>query len=211
MSMKMFLPLTILTLLLGSYSYEILYSSILLNEFIEEPVQVNFDEPLFLTIDGKDQEVELELLASYDLHAIVKSVNYFEEDLAAQISPIDLALAWGDINNPSIDKYVEYSQKDRWYFFSVNVKAPVPIEYVDYYSANTHLVPANLQVKEVLMNVDEEDYIHLTGYLINAYFENGYWKTSLLRSDTGDGSCEIMYVTHVSLTKAATPPKSLLD
>lgn len=211
MSMKLFLPLTILTLLLGSYSYEILYSSILLNEFIEEPVQVNFDTALNLTVQGKDQEVQLELLASYDIHAIVKSVNYFDQDLASQISPVDLALAWGDINNPSIDKYVEYSQKDRWYFFSVNTKAPVPIEYVDYYSANTHIVPANDNIKEVLMNVEAEDYVHLSGYLINAYFENGYWKTSLIRSDTGDGSCEIMYVTSIRLTKAATPTDLILD
>ena len=35
--------------------------------------------------------------------------------------------------------------------------------------------------------------------LVNVNFDNGTWKSSLTRIDTGNGACEIMYVTEVEL------------
>lgn len=166
-------------------------------EFIEEPIQENLDRPEIITIEGEKGSVDLELLATYQIDAIVKSTKNYTTDFTSQISPRDFALAWGDINIPSIDRHIDYSQRNRWYYFTVGSEAGVDVRYVDQHSANTHIIPANEYVKLLVEKVKVDDYITLEGYLVDANFEGGYWNTSLTRNDTGDGSCEIMYVTNI--------------
>lgn len=186
-------------ILLGYSSYEVIYSHFTYPQFIDIPTQHNLDTPEWMTIDGTNGAVDLEIMAHYEVSAVVKSVRDYTLDYTAQISPRDFALAWGDLNNRSIDRYVKYRQRNRWYFFSVNTSAPVDITYVDEYSANTHLIPANKTIKATMKDVLPGDYVTMTGYLVNAYFDKGYWKSSLTRDDTGNGSCEIMYVTSITI------------
>lgn len=186
-------------LLLSYSSYEVIYSHFAYPQFIDIPVQQNLDIPQWLTIDSSEGPVDLELMAHYEVTAVVKSVRDYTLDYTSQISPRDFALAWGDLNNHSIDRFVNYRQRNRWYYFSVNTAAPVDITYVDEYSANTHLIPATKDVKKQLKDVLPGDYITMTGFLVNAYFDEGFWKSSLTRDDTGNGACEIMYVTSITV------------
>lgn len=187
------------TFFIGGLSYDISDSNTFQPEYIQIPEQVNLNNPTIIELVGTDGPIQLDLLATYSIQATVKSIEDYSEDLSSQISPRDFVLAWGDINNPSIDKYVTYSQKDRWYFFTVNLQAPVDIDYIDLYSANTHIIPATPIIDTMIKDVKVNDIISMKGYLVNVTFINGYWSSSLIREDTGDGSCEIMYVTNITI------------
>lgn len=197
MSLKVLMYLIVTTQLATFIGYDFVDSMIVKHEFIQEPIQENIPYEYMISINGKEGSVDLELLATYEIVAQVKSIKDYSDDFTSQISPRDFALAWGDVNMPSIDNYVHYRQNERWYYFTVSSKAPVSAEYVDYYSANTHIIPANPTILETVRSVQTNDRITMKGYLVNAYFKNGYWQSSLTRSDTGDGSCEIMYVTDI--------------
>ncbi len=63
-----------------------------------------------------------------------------------------------------------------------------------------HMIPAADSVERSLMKLREGDIIVLQGYLVDVDHESGWkWRTSLSRSDTGAGACEIVYVESVSV------------
>lgn len=199
MSVKKVLYLSIVVLIISIVTTDVSSRDFTGPEYIEPPRQVNLAEIETLTIEGDEGPVELQLLATYRISAAVKSIEDYTTDFTSQISPRDFALAWADINKPRIDRYVSYSQKERWYYFTLKGGSGVDIDYVDLNTANTHIIPANDEVAALVKDVTLEDYITMEGYLVNAIFTNGSWSSSLIREDTGDGSCEILYVTDITI------------
>ena len=120
-------------------------------------------------------------------------------DYPSDISKYDLALAWGDLNSKEIDEHIKYSQRGRWYYFTCDNDCPVSVDYVGNRSANVHIIHENDDVLKDVKSLDKGDHIKLTGYLVKVNFEGGPWTSSLTRTDTGDGACEVMYVTNVEV------------
>jgi hypothetical protein len=60
------------------------------------------------------------------------------------------------------------------------------------------MVPATDNIRRALKSIKTNDLITAQGYLINitgkAGGRNVWWSTSTSRSDSGDHSCEIIYV-----------------
>ena len=166
---------------------------------IEPPVQVTLAQPDTLVYPGRQGDVELKLLAEYSISAAVKSRQEYETDYAARISPLDLVLAWGELNVPATDDHIRYSQYGRWYEIRYDAATPVSASYIQENAANVHMIPKNDRIATQLMRLRVGDYVELAGYLVQAHFETGTWTSSLTRSDTGDGACEILYVTRVSV------------
>jgi len=62
------------------------------------------------------------------------------------------------------------------------------------------MIPAGSAVERSLMNVREGDVIVLKGYLVDVDHDSGWrWRTSMSRTDTGTGACEIVYVESISI------------
>jgi hypothetical protein len=88
----------------------------------------------------------------------------------------------------------EISQSGRFYFWRVE-HYPIPRQEIVANSANMHMVPASDEVHEVLGDVREGHVVHLRGYLVNIRGQDGWhWNTSLQRTDTGNGACELIWV-----------------
>jgi hypothetical protein len=147
--------------------------------------------------EGRDGPVTIEFLASYQITAAVKSISNYSTDYASQVSPMDLVLAWGKLNQSEIDSHIRYSQNGRWYFFQYDADSPVDLAYIQEHSANVHLIPANDRILSQIKQLRKNDTVQLAGYLVSVLFESGSWTSSLTRQDAGDGACEIMYVTSV--------------
>lgn len=166
-------------------------------DVLPDPVQVNFSSPDSILISGKNGYVPAEAVASYQVNAGVRSRRNYRTDYSAQVSPMDLVLAWGTLNQDHMIEQVSYRQSGRWYYYSVPPEAPVTNGYVGLYSANTHIIPADDLVLKELRKIRKNSYVEMDGYLVNVLFESGPWKTSLTRNDSGAGACEIFYVTHI--------------
>ena len=51
---------------------------------------------------------------------------------------------------------------------------------------------------DILQNI--ADYLELKGYLVDVDHDSGWmWRTSMSRTDSGDGACEIVYVESLSV------------
>jgi hypothetical protein len=63
------------------------------------------------------------------------------------------------------------------------------------HSANTHLIPANQNVRRQLAALRVGQVVHLRGELVDARRDDGAWlQTSMTRADSGAGACEVMLV-----------------
>ena len=163
--------------------------------FIEEPQQTMLASPIQTNISGSDGDVRLTLLAQYIIEGVVKSKELYLLDYPSQISKYDLALAWGDLNREGIDEHISYSQSGRWYCYRYSEDSPVNQNYISNHSANVHLIHRDGEILRKIVLASGGSHVRIKGFLVNVHFDSGSWETSLSRSDTGNGACEIMYVT----------------
>ena len=73
------------------------------------------------------------------------------------------------------------------------------------YISNNHIIPSNKKIAKALKYIKKGDFIELEGYLVDANIDfwqiTHYWESSTTRNDTGDGACEVIYVTSIKWLK----------
>lgn len=178
--------------------------------FAVDPVDV-FQDPIQTACDGAQPIVmktkaglfTITPVAAYRVAGMVAGSERYSFGWTAEIAPRDFALAWGDLTKPEVMPYISYSQSGRWYFYRYKAECPVSGNYIATHSSNHHIIPANDNVRRAVFAIKRKEHVLLEGYLVNV---DGslkgaavWWRSSLSRSDTGDGACELMYVTRVQV------------
>jgi len=136
-------------------------------------------------------------LESFEIEARVLSTEHYSFDREADLAPVDLALGWGKMSDEAILKDIKISQSNRFYFWHVN-EFPIPRREIETNSANMHMIPADSIIEKVLEGIKAGQRVKLSGYLVQVDSSDGWhWKSSLSREDTGNGSCELVYVKSV--------------
>lgn len=159
-----------------------------------EPVQTNTH-----AVDIRLNDFTLSPLANYDIEARVLSTEDYHAGTEAEISPTDLAVGWGPMSDEKVLIKIDISQGNRFFFWHVK-EFPIPQHEIEVHAANMHIVPSNDYVKRLLTKVRTGQIVHIKGQLIEAKKANGWhWRSSLSREDTGNGACELMYVTELSV------------
>lgn len=139
-------------------------------------------------------------LAAFEIHARVLSVERYHFDRAAELSPVDLALGWGPMSDSRILEAFSIDQRDRWYFWRA-AHMPIPEGEVIGHSANMHMIPENDSIARRLKAARVGQVVHLKGKLVRVDGKDGWhWISSLSRTDTGDGSCEVIWVESAQVT-----------
>ncbi len=140
-------------------------------------------------------------LAAFRLRGRVLGIERYWFDAGSAISPVDLAIGWGPISDTAVLQRLRISQGRRWYYFTPRGgKFPLPPAEISSHSANMHIVPANDRVAKALQSLRRGHIIRLAGYLIAAEGPNGWrWKSSLSRTDSGIGACELVWVEQLDI------------
>ncbi len=134
-------------------------------------------------------------LEHYEIEARVLSREDYTFGTEAELSPTDLAVGWGPMSDEAILKKINISQGNRFYYWRVD-SFPIPQRQIEIHSANMHIIPANDSVKRQLSKVRQGQLVKIKGLLVEAKRADGWnWRSSLSREDTGNGACELMYVT----------------
>ena len=144
-------------------------------------------------------------LARYDITArILHRCDYpAGSDSLAIVCPTDFALGWGRMSDPTVYNKLEIGQISRHYAwevspFNTSYLPPIPEDEISCSSANTHVIPANAEIGDRLSSFTTGDVIKLSGYLVYILGPNWECRSSLVRTDTGDGACEVMWVSEAS-------------
>jgi len=180
----------------SGYNYETIDTS-------REPLQTAYKGSEYFTLIVKDGSFTIKPAASYKVSAMVAGKKQYPFNWESDIAPFDLALAWGNLAEPEYDRYMTYSQGDRWYFYHYGPGLHLDIPYIVSHSSNNHIIPSSENVLKTIRSLSKKERITIEGFLVNvsgSYKGNPVsWNSSLSRKDTGDGSCELFYVNKVSI------------
>ncbi len=139
-------------------------------------------------------DYEILPLAIFDITARVLSTERYWLDKEAKLAPVDLALGWGPMSDEKVLDELKISQRNRWLHWS-SKKLPISQKEIMHNAANMHLIPANDEIYSKIKDTKAGNLVHFKGFLIKITDEDGWWwQSSLSRTDTGDGACEIVYV-----------------
>ena len=159
-----------------------------------EPQQVDVSE----STKRQVSRWTLTVRAHYRITARILAVERYRFDALAPLIPEDLALGWGPMSDNRVLQTVEISQSNRFYYWQGSPNTVVGRDEIIAHSANTHVIPDNPLIAEQLSHLRRGQVVTLDGDLVDAVRDDGRWiKTSLVRTDTGAGSCEVVLVEHV--------------
>lgn len=162
----------------------------------DEPVQAPPDR----TEPWPFRDHTLTPLARFEIRARVLGAERYRFDRAARLSPVDLVLGWGPMSDSRVLDAVSIRQGNRWYFWTAE-RLPIPSAEISSHSANMHMIPATEWVSRRLTRVKPGQMVHLEGQLVRADSPDGWhWVSSLSRTDTGDGSCEVVWVERAEIS-----------
>jgi hypothetical protein len=137
--------------------------------------------------------------AAFEIRAVVLSAHHYYWGRNSELVPVDLALGWGPMSDGDVLKDISISQGNRWYFFSYQ-HAPIAHGEIISHSGNMHLIPSSPDIEKKIQKVHKGDTVEFKGYLVNVSADDGwYWNSSQSRADTGDGSCEVIWVNEFEI------------
>jgi hypothetical protein len=109
--------------------------------------------------------------------------------------PYDVALGWGPMSDQAVLDRLSITQGNRFFFYEWQDEPPIPEGDMARHAANNHLIAANPRIAATIRKLRAGQVVKLRGYLVNATKPDGFrWATSLTRSDSGNGACEVFYV-----------------
>ena len=115
-------------------------------------------------------------------------------DRIARLAPTDFAVGWGPMSDGRVLADIEISQGNRFYFWRTE-NWPIHRDDIESNSANWHVIPENAAVARVLERLRAGSIVQLSGRLVDIEGNDGGMRTSLSRTDTGAGACEILFAS----------------
>jgi hypothetical protein len=158
-----------------------------------DPGQVNFTTPQSpIQKDGWT----LQPLATFSLQARVLGIARYDDGPTGTLAPYDLALGWGPMSDTGVLERLSIRQSFRFYHWTFWGNPPVPEKDIISHSSNMHIIAADEAVLQKVKSLREGSLIRLAGVLVEATHPKADkpWRSSLTRTDTGEGACEIVYV-----------------
>ena len=171
-----------------------------------EPRQEPSERPAFTTTI-KGYTYTLMPRASYEISGLVVSQHRGDDlfNLDHKVDPgniRDVCVVWGEsIANGSYRKVKFWSGE---FTCSFSWPAPLTPPFKPETASNNHLLPADALIAAQIGRIHVGDQIRMTGLLVDYQVARDGREiftrhTSLTRGDTGNGACEILYVTGLAV------------
>jgi len=141
------------------------------------------------------EEYRITPLGGFEVNARVLCRKKYSFGKEADLAPVDLALGWGRMSDETVIDKLDIHQSNRFYFWQSKT-LPIPRKEINTHSANMHLIAADASIKKRIKKVRVGHIVEFSGHLVKATHkkEHWNWKSSLSRTDTGRGACEVVFV-----------------
>ena len=165
-----------------------------------EPTQVNLpsDEP---AVEFRD--FHLKPLARFGLDARLLHSRIYRFDPGARLVPIDLAVGWGPMSDQQVLDRLRITQSMRFFWYEYQNPPPIPKDEIISHATNIHIIPSTPELAANCKSLRSGALVHLSGDLVEASGSGiGTWRSSLSRTDTGNGACELLYLKEMEVLSA---------
>ena len=177
------------------------------SELKQDPIQREVDlEPFFFPYMGTTYVIEPE--AEYELWGLVVTHNntrgwadIYHDNSSVDIK--DLCVIWGDNLENNIHHSMKFSSNTWTCYYQADSRSTHEL-FNGLQLSNNHLLSPNSNMREEIFKASVGDQVHLKGMLVNYYPKGSpeyVRSTSLVRSDTGNGACEVVFVEEIDILK----------
>jgi len=144
------------------------------------------------------RDFQIKPLATFAIDARVLHRKIYRYDLGAALAPVDLAVGWGPMSDEAVLARLDVSQASRFYYYEWQGQPPIPREEIVSHSSNLHLIPQNDEIASECKSLRTGELVHISGLLVEATGPDiGTLRSSLSRTDSGKGACEIVWVEEI--------------
>jgi len=183
----------------------------LASEVSQEPVQTEIQNPVDWQHDVGKHSYSIHPKADYKIWGLVverhNSASWLDithTQVGDFFNTHDLCVIWGDNAHSPFLKEVNFSHGDWTCYFQTH-SAQAWKSFRQDQISNNHILPATPEVLDVIRSAQIGDQIEISGQLVDYSTDgNPPRTTSLVRTDTGNGACEIIYAQ--SARFLARPP-----
>ncbi|MBK8336314.1 MAG: hypothetical protein IPL03_06845 [Sterolibacteriaceae bacterium] len=187
-------------------------------DLLAEPRQVAVQKAPFHVSVGKIDYL-VQPLFKYDLYGMVVSRHdsdtwwdYIHKDWNDRLNVADLCVVWGNNVRSGAYRDIEFSSGQ----FVCNFQTSSNEAYAAFDQtsiSNNHLLSADPALARKMRNVRIGDQVHFSGYLAEYSHNHGSpFKrgTSTVRTDSGNGACETVYVEDFEILQRGGGPWHML-
>jgi hypothetical protein len=148
----------------------------------------------------------LKPLAHLALDARLLRRKIYRFDHRSSLVPIDLALGWGPMSDQRVLDRINISQSMRFYWFEYKMPPPISKDDIISHSTNMHIIPSSSAIASRCKSLRTGALVHLDGDLVEATAPGQpAWRSSLTRTDTGNGACELIWLKEISQRPDSAP------
>ncbi len=169
--------------------------------FLEsEPEQGDVELSNFI-FEYRDRQYIIQPVHTYELWGLVVSHNNISSITDAyhnsdSVDFKDLCVVWGENADSTLLNNIHF-WSEPWTCFFKTDDATSYAKFNPDKLSNNHLLARRDEVRELIQDVRVGDQIHLKGLLVNyapKEFPSYIRSTSTVRTDTGNGACEVFFV-----------------
>ena len=210
---KFILWLSFIFLLFSFWNRNAISNHIILSpEMFNEPQQYQIIKAPFLATFN-DVHYKISPLYSYDLYGLVVSYRFHNSDTGLHkrwndhLNVADVCIVWrNSAKNPLLNKIdfwngqfscrLQTDNRRAWAFFNMDQLS------------NNHLISDDGFIRNAIKDLKVGDQVHIKGWLSNYGVDGqaGVRGTSTVRTDTGNGACETIYVNQFEIIRAYNNP-----
>jgi hypothetical protein len=144
------------------------------------------------------REFTLTPLARFSLHGRVLLVSRYRLGRESALAPYDLGIGWQRMSDSAVLRGLSLSQSARFLHWRWRNAPPIPEGEITGSAANMHLIPASRFIESRIAALRPGQLVSLQGRLVEASRPDGWrWRSSLSRTDSGSGACELFYVEDI--------------
>jgi hypothetical protein len=165
-------------------------------------------DPVQIDLPGNEPEFEfgdfhLKPLAHFAVDARLLHSKIYRYDRGASLVPIDLAVGWGPMSDQQVLDHLQVSQSMRFFWYEYKMPPPIALEQIGNHATNIHIIPSTSELAARCKALRSGALVHLSGDLVQATGPQiGTWRSSLSRTDSGNGACELLYLEDLELLSA---------
>jgi len=119
------------------------------------------------------------------------------------VVPMDVALVWGPVADPSVLRRLSFHLSDRYVSWRWEGASPLPEPVLQSHISNNHLIAASDEVDREMKRIRAGELVTIEGKLVDLEIRDAGGalvrsaRTSLRRDDVGSGACEQIWVESV--------------
>lgn len=176
-----------------------------------DPIQKMLQTHDPYTLEYRGASYLIDPVANYEISGMIVSHNDIQafDDIyhtSDSVDIRDLCLIWGE--NIENNNHLSFNFKNEPWSCHISQKSSdSPGEFSIENLSNNHLLVSSEKLREQIYSLHPGDQIKLTGQLINYGYpgEAPFRKTSLTRTDEGNGACEVMFVDTLQVLSRSKP------